>query len=359
MNQIPITRFTDEEIFKLFGERIIEFLPNFLLGYSDSDSLEFKKILNDIIVQVVTNKTTMFVDQTVMQLYNQIVSKQCSPFIYIHNQLLAAFVANLAKQLEVKSFSVQMEIDIIDTPVTNFIPVTTTFTPISRPVPLTPLNTTNIKNEPLHIIADGLNFFGRMNETITTHRKDLGCMKIDRRVEKHQFDCQVELMRAFDVAKKFFSQAVPVGSHIHFVIKKFGTRDFWTTFKKHFANTFMNDANPLPHKYDLNIAIPESLNDGECDGECDDRLAARLAYYYNGFLLTMDGLASIVNHWHHKSDYYHIDNNQVEDQTIWYVDDFDLKYLDKIPRIKFDFWIGANSQGIPDICMSHSLVRAC
>ena len=371
-NQLTFTTFINPELFSSFINRISDFLSVFLTNYSEFDAFIFSNILFEIITTVTTD-TTMSVDYC-MHLYNQLVRQQCVPFVHFHNQLLILFVTDevkLQQQLSQKQlvenqveelitafeqlcFGVnQMEIEqsVIS------IPVTTTFIPIDiAPVQLQPLtNNIQFEDEQNHIVVDGLNFFCRMLDTINGTPSSLGYMEEDRKVQQHQFNSQVERARAFEHAKIFFAKAIPQNSYIHIVFKKFGSSNAWNVFVKHFADTFLDSNNSLPHQYDLCVAI----NEDSRDCECDDRLVARLAIAYNGYILSNDRYRSKHTHWHYDSHYYCIESNTinnstVNDKIIWDVNNFNANDVNNIPRIDYKFWIGPTdfATGISELCMS-------
>nr|AEX62315.1 hypothetical protein mv_L110 [Moumouvirus Monve] len=149
-----------------------------------------------------------------------------------------------------------------------------------------------------HVVVDGLNFFASILSTATENQSDLGFMDVDRNAQRHQFDSIEEMDRVFEVTKNFFDVAVPHGAKIHFVVKRFGSRSTWKTFKQTFTTTFLNRSAMNNHVYTLYVAKGNNRH----DGEADDRLVVKLALQLtesgnNVCVASNDYYRSMSQHW--------------------------------------------------------------
>ncbi|BCS83527.1 hypothetical protein QLL95_gp0596 [Cotonvirus japonicus] len=203
----------------------------------------------------------------------------------------------------------------------------------------------------IHLVVDGLNLFGRMMTTISDHPDDLGLMDIDRNVLRHQFDSLTEINICFDNMSKFFNESVPFGSNIHIVMKKFGSKKLWRSFKVMFADRFMNADRSTAHHYELIVAKPSA----RADTEGDDRLAVRLALELETdsnrvFVLSNDNYRSMEQHWHLPSLYKRITNDMpaMGERPIHRIDatDYHLSELDGLNTIKFNFTVDSTIESV-------------
>ncbi|XWV24629.1 hypothetical protein QJ856_gp1155 [Tupanvirus deep ocean] len=310
-----------------------------------------------------------------MQFYNNLLARQHRDFIIIHNSLIQAYVAAeikahqqlLEKQQEeakfqqivdaIKNLSLgldEMDAEHFSATVTT-VPTATFFTATTSPVvSLTSIQTqAPFSSERSKFVVDGMNILARILDAINGTPEDLGFMNESRTAKQHQFNSDVDKIRAFEYAKLFFSKAVPAGSHIIFVIKEFGSPTQWKSFLTDFADTFLDKTIGLPHDYELCVALPEYHG----DGECDDRLVARLAILYDAHIISNDKYRSMPDHWDNASTYHcYEDKNQINTAPILdsIDEELDVADLENVPRIDYKFWVGSKDifTGLSDLCMS-------
>lgn len=249
--------------------------------------------------------------------YLHLLSQKDSTFNDIHDRLVNAYFAH----------KMTTETTTIPIGTTVTIPVCTTYETIDiEPIPFTPVEIRATEN---HLVVDGLNFLRGLQNAIITESKHLGFMDYDRNAQENEIDGFFELRRVMEYAKMFFNQAIPSGTRIHIVMKKFGN---WNDFIRNFVDIFGSSppecsmfgsdiptgpagippasrmlgrsTSAGPHKYDLYIAKQQVPG----DKECDDRLVDKLAFKLNCPKLSNDQARSRTSHFHLRTNYYYVDS---------------------------------------------------
>lgn len=346
--------FTNIDLFKIYVVEILNIVPKLLPNLSIQDITIFSLGLKGLIERIVEISPHTSI-QECMYYYNMMVLQQTKPFIDIHSYLLQQYVLEKTKQIEdalkvektiqyliddIQKMDINSDMEAEKEPEavhTTVIPVQTSFGSTGKEISFQQFTNERLECRN-HYVVDGMNFFAEIQRAFTKEPLSLGHMIVDRNVKDHQFECSVEQERAFSCAIDFFNKAVPAGSFIHFVFKKFGSNDYWENFKELFANRFMNPANSLRHNYDFYVAHPV-LNNG-MDGECDDRLAVRLAIQMNAHIVSLDLYRSMRSHWQRISRFQHYDDYPLREPSIETFSSFlDVEETYCLPRIKFEFWV--------------------
>ncbi|XWV25866.1 hypothetical protein QJ857_gp1215 [Tupanvirus soda lake] len=381
MENIPsVTIFSDVSLFKRWLTNLDSFVTLTLANQ------------NPLVVVYFRNKMTEFLKlvaefgkhapvESCLQFYNNMLARQDFDFIRIHNSIIQAYVAAevkayqelITKQIEetklqqileaLKNLSLcleEMEAEHYSE-VAVTLPAVTLFTPSTSPaIPFPVVQPESpAPSQRRNFVVDGMNILARILDAINGTLEDLGFMSENRSVKQHQFNSDVDNMRAFEYAKLFFSKAVPSGSHIIFVLKEFGSSEQWKSFLKDFADTFLDKTNSLPHSYELCVALPEYRG----DGECDDRLVARLAILNDAHIISNDKYRSMSDHWDNDSTYYcYGDKSQINTvPTVYGINKgLGIPNLNAVPRIDYKFWVGPKNvfTGLSELCMSSTEVAA-
>lgn len=345
--------FTDIELFKYYINEIHSLLPIFLTDFIEkTDSNQFFDITNRIVNEV--NEVIKNQDFTVasMNYYNRLVFSQSEPYQIIHDNMLEKFVITKSQEDIViedlcKSFNELMiednlmEVEPIVSQQNLIVQTNFSSDPDAQAISLRPIKVTPPKNRN-HYVVDALNFFSAILTPLSRKQADFGFMDVDRKVDKHQFDCEIEQKRAFEHAEDFFKKAVPIGSSIHFVFKQFYYGKKWNEFTQCFADFFMDNNNPHDHYYYFYVAKAESPN----DGECDDRLTVRLALELKCnnlnrvFVVSNDNYQSMSSHWNEQSSYFKYCSNNISNNKNHYVikKKFPISSVYNLDKIKFSFW---------------------
>lgn len=186
----------------------------------------------------------------------------------------------------------------------------TSFSESSQPeIPFAPVFVFQRQTNNVHVVVDGLNFWCRLLHFLVGQTKSLNFMDADRVVQQHQFDSEIEIRRAFDATVKFFKDAVPPGSTVHFVVKRFGQGQIWQAFNRLFREFFVENT-MVNHTNRLYCALPENDHDDECDDRLVNRLALDLQCDENNrvYVISNDYYRSIDMHCHLPSTYKELTN---------------------------------------------------
>lgn len=210
--------------------------------------------------------------------------------------------------------------------VTTFSPSGNTIAPY-RPIHVNPASKQNLP----HIHIDVLNVLCQLAKSLAQNGIQLDYMDTVRQVADYQFDSSVELDRALDLFKTFINIAVPQGSSIDCVCKRFGSKMIWNHFETKFSEMFLKDK---LYNYSLYIAQPAF----PLDGECDDRLTVRLAMAHQkeghrSYIISNDKYRSMSTHWNNISAFEHRASNAVQCSSLNCA--FSLKNFDKVKLVKF------------------------
>nr|WBF71094.1 hypothetical protein [Megavirus caiporensis] len=320
------TPLNDTKLFDAYITDIDGYLPLHLAVFTHQ---EYAVTFGQILTQILDIIRDMSKSQTIsvcMNMYCHMIQKQDYIFQAVHDHLMSVFDSNDSQSvfdrkvleelsrlfttgitskpesevqdMEVVEIIESMQLESIEME-SQILTATTTFQPTNEiPQPYEPIHVEKVDNN-IHVVVDGLNFFASLLSTTTKdqNQEKMGYMTVDRNVQKHQFECQVEMKRAFETMVKFFDVAVPFGSQIHVVVKRFGSKKIWSAFKTLFASMLMSDSQ-TNHTYQLFIAKCEDRT----DGEADDRLTMRLAIELSKsrkrvFIVSNDNYRSMAQHW--------------------------------------------------------------
>ncbi|AEQ32434.1 hypothetical protein [Megavirus chiliensis] len=324
------TPLNDTNMFGTYIANIDSYLPLHLTVFTHQEyAVTFGQILTQIldIIKDVSKSQTINV---CMNMYHHMIQKQDHIFQAVHDHLMSVFdssdsqsvfdrkvmeelsqlfmtgtakTTSKTEPLEVQDMEVveiieSMQLEFVEMESQNFV-ATTTFQPTNEiPQPYEPIHIEQVDNN-IHVVVDGLNFFASLLSTTTKdqNQEKMGYMTVDRSVQKHQFECHVEMKRTIETMIKFFDMAVPFGSHIHVVVKRFGSKKIWSAFKTLFASMLMSDSS-TNHIYQLFIAKCEDRADGEADDRLTMRLAVELSKSQNRvFIVSNDNYRSMAQHW--------------------------------------------------------------
>lgn len=243
----------------------------------------------------------------------------------------------------------EMEIENVPLNTITTIPVNTVFIPSTQQAePFVPFNVNEdddnddeeIEENGIHVVIDGLNFWCSLMEILSTKQQSLGLMEVDRQTTKnHCFDSPREIKLAFDRTVELFNKAVPDGTNIHIVVKKFGNVGLWNEFISLFLETFDGDTRNFYHLYEAH-----HHNDDYRDKECDDRLTVRLALLLNSckdntvYLVSNDYYRSLENHWNFPS-VYSILTDEHHATNVIRKNDFHWNLIDRLNFVNFGFRI--------------------
>jgi len=366
-NQFNTILFTKEQTFNEYLSKVSIILPKFLIVYPEQILVSFENIMKELLVligQILVGKQHL---EHCMQLYNHVILTQAIPFKFVHNTFIQYWCGQIlleeTKQEETKQELMDIEsqtcegetmgeemeedeeeeenqIPIGNNTQTETVVAHTTFTRIDQsakpfvaiPLPL-PSKAADVPHKNwIHVYVDALNFFAAILRVHNSKPEEMGFMDLDRFVETHQFDSETEITRSFEQALKFFDSAVPHGSSIHFVFKKFGNNHIWSEFRNIFAKTFWNSEQPSKHYFDYYVALGT-------DPEIDDLATVRLAIERSmmdirnkAHILSNDYYRSMPSKWHIPTQYTLVTRDRQESNKMKYLD---LADSNDIPKIRF------------------------
>ncbi|AGF84926.1 hypothetical protein QJ854_gp856 [Moumouvirus goulette] len=330
IDQLP-KNFQNIDLFSQYLANITSYLPlHTILFTTDGYAHIFTSKMYSIMTTITPFLRTTDLTQCMMA-YNFIVDSQDEIFKFVHSHFISVFsqvpdllwdrqiltVLNQALELfEIVSRTVE-PMSITEYVSTSHIEQCEIEVEIeSIPMELSPekfipidLDLSQAEN---HVVVDGLNFFASILSTATENQNELGFMDVDRNAQRHQFDSIVEMERVFTITKNFFDAAVPHGTRIHFVVKRFGSKSTWKTFKQVFTSTFLIRSAVNNHHYTLYVAKGNTRH----DGEADDRLVVKLALQLaesgdNVCVASNDYYRSMSQHWDLPSYYKVIKDDDV------------------------------------------------
>uniref|UniRef100_A0A6G6ACE5 Uncharacterized protein n=1 Tax=Borely moumouvirus TaxID=2712067 RepID=A0A6G6ACE5_9VIRU len=327
INQLP-KNFQNVEVFGHYLANITTYLPLHTLIFTDQGyATVFTNKMNSIVSTITPFLSTMDLIQCMIA-YNLIIETQDEIFKFVHSHFISVFTEspdlvwdrqvlealNRAFSLHesqthcVEPMTVSDSNTCVDSePEPMSVSESDSSSMIeveieSIPMELSPERFVTIDLELAqtdnHVVVDGLNFFGSILSTATENQADLGFMDVDRNAQRHQFDSVEEMTRVFDITKNFFDVAIPHGTRIHFVMKRFGSSSTWKTFKQLFTSTFLTRSIYNNHHYTLYVAKGNTRH----DGEADDRLVVKLALQLtesgsNVCVASNDYYRSMSQHW--------------------------------------------------------------
>ncbi|UFX99897.1 hypothetical protein QKC54_gp0133 [Megavirus baoshan] len=377
------TPLNDTKLFDAYITSINSYLPLHLAVFTHQ---EYAVTFGQQLTQILDIIKDMSKSQTInvcMIMYHNLIQKQDHIFQAVHDHLMSVFDSSDSQSvfdhkvmeelsqlfvtakttskpeptdiqdMEVVEIIESMQLESVEIESQTFV-ATTTFQPTNdTPQSYEPIHVEQVDNN-IHVVVDGLNFFASLLSTTTKdqNQEKMGYMTVDRSVQKHQFECRVEMKRTLETMIKFFDIAVPFGSHIHVVVKRFGSKKIWSAFKTMFASMLMSD-NPTNHTYQLFIAKCEYSTDGEADDRLTMRLAVELRKSQNRvFIVSNDNYRSMAKHWNLPCHYEKItDDSPAFGKRPIYNMDAEESYEDcqevsDILTIKFKFSIETMRTGL-------------
>ncbi|QTF49053.1 hypothetical protein qu_158 [Acanthamoeba polyphaga mimivirus] len=203
----------------------------------------------------------------------------------------------------------------------------------------------NTETNRVHLVVDFLNLVGE----ITRSQEDLGFMNLEKRVLDHQLGSKIEVVRIMENIKVFFDSALPVGSKVLLVTKRFGDKQIWNCFKQSFREILVNPFEPCNQEYELYVAQKSQ----RFDKEHDDRLTVRLALMLKSegkrvFVVSNDKYRSMATHWDLDSSFVKItdDAPTLGQKKIFAIsaDHFGLDLLRDLHAVKFGFSCNQSTQ---------------